>query len=58
MVERTAPNHSWRNPVERIIMSVINLGLQCVGTNAIQGQLSSEFEKNANNLNAVREATK
>ena len=39
-------------------MSVINLGLQCVGTNAIQGQLSSEFEKNANNLNAVREATK
>ena len=27
---RTAPYHSWRNPVERI-MSVINLGLQCVG---------------------------
>ena len=30
VVGRTAPNHSWRNPVERI-MSVINLGLQCVG---------------------------
>ena len=27
---RTAPNHSWRNPVEHN-MSVINLGLQCVG---------------------------
>ena len=30
VVERTAPKYSWRNPVERI-MSVINLGLQCVG---------------------------
>ena len=27
---RTAPNHSWANPVERI-MSIVNLGLQCVG---------------------------
>ena len=27
---RTAPNHSWRNPVERI-MSIINLGFQSVG---------------------------
>ena len=27
---RTAPHHSWRNPVERI-MSILNLGLQCVG---------------------------
>ena len=27
---RTAPYHSWRNPVERI-MSILNLGLQCVG---------------------------
>ncbi len=26
---RTAPYHSWRNPVERI-MAIINLGLQCV----------------------------
>lgn len=38
MVGRTAPNHSWRNPVEKT-MSVIKLGLQCVGTNATQGQL-------------------
>ena len=27
---RTAPYHSWRNSAERI-MSIINLGLQCVG---------------------------
>ena len=27
---RTAPCHSWRNPAERI-MSIVNLGLQCVG---------------------------
>ena len=27
---RTAPFHSWRNPAERI-MSILNLGLQCVG---------------------------
>ena len=27
---RTAPCHSWKNPMERI-MSIVNLGLQCVG---------------------------
>ena len=27
---RTAPSHCWANPVERI-MSIINLGLQCIG---------------------------
>ena len=27
---RTAPYHSWRNPVERV-MAILNLGLQCVG---------------------------
>ena len=27
---RTAPYHSWHNPIERI-MSILNLGLQCVG---------------------------
>lgn len=35
---RTAPNHSWANPVERI-MSIVNLGLQCVG---MMRQKSSE----------------
>ena len=50
VVARTAPNNSWKNPVERI-MSVINLGLQCIGI---------EFEKaikNANSLKALRKAT-
>ena len=27
---RTAPCHMWKNPVERM-MSIVNLGLQCVG---------------------------
>ena len=57
VVGRTAPNHSWRNPVERV-MSVINLGLQCVGVMRTEG--SSDFEKaikNANNLKALRRAT-
>ena len=27
---RTAPYHSWRNPAERV-MSIIDLGLQCIG---------------------------
>ena len=27
---RTAPSHSWANPVERI-MSIVNLGMQCIG---------------------------
>ena len=38
---RTAPHHSWRNPVERI-MSILNLGLQCVGL--ARSEMSAEFE--------------
>ena len=56
VVGRTAPNHSWKNPVERI-MSIINLGLQCVGMMRSKG--SEEFEKaikTANGVNALREA--
>ena len=52
---RTAPYHSWRNPVERI-MSVLNLGLQCVGL--ARQQMSDEFEKEVlkcNNLSELRE---
>ena len=41
-VGRTAPYHSWRNPVERI-MSIIKLGLQCVGL--ARSKLSHEFER-------------
>ena len=51
---RTAPYHSWRNPVERI-MSVINLGLQCVGL--AREKMPEEFEKEAakcNNLTQLR----
>lgn len=54
---RTAPCHSWKNPVE-CIMSIVNLGLQCVGIMRKEG--SNDFErsvKNANNLEAVRKAT-
>ena len=40
---RTAPHHSWRNPVERIMsMSILNLGLQCVGL--ARSEMSAEFE--------------
>ena len=58
VVGRTAPNHSWKNPVERV-MSIINLGLQCIGMMRKEG--SPEFEKaikNAKNLKALREASK
>ncbi len=45
---RTAPYHSWRNPVERI-MSIVNLGLQCVGL--AREEMDVEFER------AVKKAT-
>ena len=43
---RTAPYHSWHNPVERI-MSVINLGLQSVGIAraAVDPAIESEIAK-------------
>ena len=53
---RTAPHNSWRNPVERM-MSIVNLGLQCVGIMRTKG--SDEFEqaiKNANNLHQFQES--
>lgn len=55
---RTAPSHSWSNPVERI-MSILNLGLQCVGLMREKGD--DEFEKVAakcNSLSTLREAAK
>ena len=39
---RTAPSHSWANPVERI-MSIINLGLQCIGI--MRTRMGNEAEK-------------
>ena len=40
---RTAPCHSWHNPVERI-MSTLNLGLQCVGLQRHAGDDRFESE--------------
>ena len=48
---RTAPNHSWRNPVER--MSVINLGFQSVGVMRSKG--SDDFEASIHNCNSLKE---
>ena len=38
---RTAPSHSWANPVERI-MAIVNLGIQCIGIMRSMG--CNEFE--------------
>ena len=51
---RTAPYHSWRNPVERI-MSILNLGLQCVGL--AREKMPDEYEREVakcNNLTELR----
>lgn len=53
---RTAPQNSYRNPVERI-MSVLNLGLQSIGLMRLE--MSEEFEKlikNCNSMEDVRNA--
>ena len=47
---RTAPCHSWRNPVERI-MSVLNLGLQCVGL--MRKKMDDKFEDEATKCNSL-----
>ena len=39
---RTPPQHSWKNPVERI-MSILNLGLQSVGL--MRTEMNNESEK-------------
>jgi len=55
---RTAPCHSWRNPVERI-MSTLNLGLQCVGL--MKEKMTDSFEdevKKCNNLKQLRATAK
>ena len=53
-VARTAPFHSWRNPVERI-MSLLNMGLQSVGL--MRKEMSTEDESiisGCNSLAALR----
>ena len=39
---RTPPGHSWKNPVE-CIMSILNLGLQCIGL--MRTEMDDEFEE-------------
>ena len=53
---RTAACHSWRNPAERM-MSIVNLGLQCVGM--MRGKMSDEHEasiSHCNNMSQLRQA--
>ena len=55
---RTAPFHSWKNPVERI-MSIVNLGLQSVGL--MRQQIDEEFEEiisKCNSMDQLRQAAK
>ena len=52
---RTAPYHSWRNPVERI-MSILNMGLQCVGL--ARSEMPEEFEKEVSKCNNLAELRK
>ena len=52
LAARTAPCHSWRNPVERI-MSTLNLGLQCVGLMRKEG--SENFEKETSKCNSMKD---
>ena len=53
---RTAPYHSWRNPVERI-MSIINMGIQCIGL--MRKEAKDEYESvivKCNNMSQLRAA--
>ena len=52
---RTAPFHSWRNPVERI-MSIVNLGLQCVGL--ARGEMSEDNERLVAKAGSMKEIRK
>ena len=49
---RTAPSHSWANPVERI-MAIVNLGLQCIGVMRSEG--SADFEKTIKSCNNMKD---
>ena len=49
---RTALNHSWSNPVERL-MSIISLGFQSVGL--MHSKLLEDFELKIQNCNSLKE---
>lgn len=52
---RTAPYHSWKNPVERL-MSVLNLGLQCIAL--VRAEMPQEFEVEVAKCNCLGELRK
>ena len=52
---RTAPSHSWRNPVERV-MSLLNLGLQCVGL--MRKEMPTQYEMAIKNCNSMADIRK
>ena len=55
---RTPPQHSWKNPVERI-MSILNLGLQSVGL--MRTEMNDESEKlisKCGTINKIRNIAK
>ena len=52
---RTAPYHSWRNPAERI-MSIINLGLQCV--RIMRKEMTPETEASIASCNNMAQLSK
>ena len=49
---RTAPNHSWKSPVERV-MSLLNIGLQCIGI--MRSKISDETEEKIKNCNILKQ---
>src|SRR5215469_897134 len=49
---RTPPGHSWKNPVERI-MSILNLGMQCVGL--MRQKMSDNMENLINGCNSMED---
>ena len=49
---RTAPQNSYRNPVERV-MSLLNIGLQAVGM--MRQKMPDEFEKVIHGCNSMKE---
>jgi hypothetical protein len=49
---RTLPGHSWKNPVERIML-ILNLGMQCVGL--MHQKMGEEMEKLINGCNSLED---
>ncbi len=57
LVAQTAPNNSWINPCERL-MSILNLGLQCVSTTCKKVSPDAEaILKSCNSMADIREET-